>query len=87
MKQKKGLFHQDNAPYHKSIATVAKLHFELLPHPPYSLDLAHNDFYLFKDLNRMLQGKRFGSNVEVITVTESYLEGEKNRSTKKASKY
>ena len=46
MKKKKVLFHQDNAPYHKSIATIAKfheLHFELLPHQPYSLDLVPSD--------------------------------------------
>ena len=38
MKKKKVLFHQDNAPFYKSIATMAlhELHFELLPHPPYS---------------------------------------------------
>ena len=42
MKKKKVLFHQDNAPCHKLIATMAKLHelyFELLPYPPYSPDL------------------------------------------------
>ena len=57
-KKKKVLFHQDNAPCHKSIATIAKLHefdFELLPHPPYSLGLAPSNYYLFADLTRMLQ--------------------------------
>ena len=37
--EEKVLFHKDNAPCHKSIATMAKLHklhFKLLPHPPYS---------------------------------------------------
>ena len=37
------LSHQDNAPCHKSIAMIAKLyelHLELLPYPPYSLDMA-----------------------------------------------
>ena len=37
------LFHQDNAPCQKLIAMMAKLHelhFKLLPHPLYSLDLA-----------------------------------------------
>ena len=56
MQKKKVLFHQDNAPCHKSIATMAKmheLHFELLPH-----------------LKRMLQGKRFGSNEEGDYVDE-----------------
>ena len=82
MKKKKVLFHQDNAPCHKSIATMAKsheLHFELLPHPLYSLDLAPRDYYLFADLKRMLQVKRFGSNEEVISETEAYFEA-KNKS-------
>lgn len=46
MQKKKILFHQDNAPANRSIATMAKLselHFELLPHPPYSPDLAPSD--------------------------------------------
>lgn len=37
MQQKKIMFHQDNAPPHRSAVTMAKLddlHFELLPHPP-----------------------------------------------------
>ena len=45
-KKKKVLFHQDNAPCHKSIATMAKLYelqFELLPHPLYSPDLGPSD--------------------------------------------
>lgn len=74
MKKKKMIFQQDNAPCHKSIATMAKLHelgFELLPHPPYSPDLAPSD-YLFADLKKMLAGKKFGSNEEVIAETEAY---------------
>jgi histone-lysine N-methyltransferase SETMAR len=77
MKKKKMIFHQDNAPCHKSSATMAKLHelaFELLPHPPYSPDLAPSDYYLFADLKKMLAGKRFGSNEEVISATEAYFE-------------
>ena len=56
MKKKKGLFYQDSALCHKLITTMAKLpelHFELLPHPPYSLDLAPSDYWLFADLKRM----------------------------------
>ena len=69
------LFHQDNAPRHKSIATIEKLHelhFELLPHPLYSPNFAPSDYYLFADLKRMLQGKRFASNVEVVAETKAY---------------
>ena len=78
MKKKKGLFHQDNAQGLKSIATMAKLHelhFELLLHPPYSPDLVPNDYWLFPDLKRMLQGKGSDSNEEVISETEPYFVG------------
>ena len=51
-----------------------KLHFELLPHPPYSPDLALNDYWLFADLKKMLQGKRFDSNEEVILEIKAYFE-------------
>ena len=48
--------------------------FELLPHPPYSPYLTPSDYWLFADLKRILQGKRFGSNEEVISETEAYFE-------------
>ena len=51
-----------------------ELSFELLPHPPYSLDLAPSDCWIFADLEKMLQGKRFGSNQEVITENKAYIE-------------
>ena len=57
--------------------TMAKLHelgYELLPHPPYSPDLASSDFFLFADLKRMLTGKKFSSDEEVIAETEAYFE-------------
>ena len=83
-KRKKVLFRQDNEPYHKSIAMIAKLHelhFELLPPPPYSPDLVPSDYWLFTNLKKMFQGKRFGSNEEVILETEA-----KNKSFYKKKK-
>jgi [histone H3]-lysine36 N-dimethyltransferase SETMAR len=78
LKKKKVLFHQNNAQInHKSIKSTAKLHeldFKLFLHPPYSPDLAPSDFFLFADLNRMLAGKKFSTNVEVIAETEGYFE-------------
>ena len=77
MKKKKVLFHQYNAQCHKLIARMEKLHelrFELLSHPPYFLDLAPSDYYLFKYLKTMLQGERFHSNEKVIGETEVYFE-------------
>jgi len=59
------------------MATMLKfqeLHFELLSHPPYSPDIAPSDYYLFADLERMLQGKRFGSNEKAIAETKAYSE-------------
>lgn len=51
--RKKALFHQDNAPAHRSAVAMAKLHelgYELVEHPPYSPDLAASDFFLFPNL-------------------------------------
>ena len=75
MKKKKVLFHQDNTLCHKLIVMMAKLHelqFELLLHPLYSPDLALSDYWLLAGHKRMLQGKRFGSNDEVILEIEAY---------------
>ena len=51
-----------------------ELNFELLPHPPYSPDLAPSDYWLFADLKKMLAGKKFRTNEEVIAETEAYFE-------------
>ena len=77
MQKKKVLFHQGNAPCHKSMKTMVKLSelsFELLPHPPYSPDLAPSDYWRFADLKKLLQGKRLSSNEEVIAETKAYFE-------------
>ena len=72
------LFHHDNAPAHTSGIVTAKLfdlRYEILPHPPYSLDLAPSDYFLFPDMETWLGGKRFSSNEEVIAATNEYFEG------------
>jgi len=48
-------------------------------HPPYSPDLAPSDYFLFSDLKRMLAGKKFKSDDEVISETEAYFD-EKEKS-------
>lgn len=76
--KKKVLFHHDNAPSHTSLTVQAKLHelrFEVLPHPPYSPDLAPCDFFLFPNFKRFLSGKRFDSNGEVEWETDAYFAG------------
>lgn len=77
LKKKKVLFHHDNAPAHSSGIVAAKLHelrYELLPHPPYSPDLAPCDFFVFPNIKTWLAGKKFSSNEEVIANTEAYFE-------------
>jgi len=39
--------------------TLEEMHWEVLPHPAYSPDLAPNDFHLFGPLKEALGGKRF----------------------------
>ena len=48
------------------------LGYELLPHPPYSPDLTPSDYYLFPNLKRWLQGKRFHANEKIISETKTY---------------
>lgn len=59
-KEKPYILHHDNARPHtaaKTIQAVEELNFELLPHPPYSPDLAPADFALFPELKRQLRGR------------------------------
>jgi histone-lysine N-methyltransferase SETMAR len=75
LQKKKIIFHQDNAPAHKSVLTMGKLrdvHYELLEHPPYFPDLAPSDFCLFPKLKHFLAGQRFSSNQEAIAAVERY---------------
>ena len=77
-KLRKGiLLLQDNAPVHTAkiaVEAAKKYSFRLLPHPPYSPDLAPSDFYLFPKLKEELRGKQYSSDTEVIEAVEEYLE-------------
>jgi len=54
------------------MAKIVELRYELLPHPPYSPDLAPCDFFLFPNMKKWLGGKRFASNEEIIAETNAY---------------
>ncbi|CAK9827264.1 Histone-lysine N-methyltransferase SETMAR [Anthophora retusa] len=62
------VFHHDNARPHTSLVTRQKLielGWDVLPHPPYSPDLAPSDFHLFRALQNSLRGITFNSDEAV----------------------
>jgi histone-lysine N-methyltransferase SETMAR len=62
-------FLQDNARPH----TLLKLKWDVLPHPQYSPDLAPSDYHLFGPMKRVLGGKKFRNNDEVIAAVQSWI--------------
>jgi hypothetical protein len=52
------------------MATLLKLKWDVLPHPPYSPDLAPSDYNLFGSMKMVLGGKRFRNNYEVIAAVQ-----------------
>ncbi|KOC70126.1 Histone-lysine N-methyltransferase SETMAR [Habropoda laboriosa] len=69
------MFHQDNARPHVSLTTRQKLlelGWDVVPHPPYSPDLAPSDFHLFRSLQNSLNGKNFNSMVEIKNHIEKF---------------
>ncbi|GFX54931.1 histone-lysine N-methyltransferase SETMAR [Trichonephila clavipes] len=69
------VFHQDNVRPHTSLVTRQKLlqlEWNTMPHPPHSSDLAPSDYYLFRSLQNVLDGKTFTSNEEVNTHLDQF---------------
>ena len=69
----------DNAPAHWVLATQKKpacLGFQYLDHPSYSPDLAPSDYHLFLGLKEQPKGRNFSSDVEVISVAGTWLDGQ-----------
>ena len=70
--------HQDNAPAHTIHVvqeTTRALGIELLPHPPYSPDLAICDFWLFPNMKDVLRGKKYESREELEVAITTTLRG------------
>ena len=62
------IFHHDNATPHRSLATrqkLSRLGWEVILHLPYSPDLASSDYYLFRSLQKSLNGKTFNDDEAV----------------------
>jgi histone-lysine N-methyltransferase SETMAR len=70
------LLHHDNARAQTARAIqerIQELQWELLEHPPYSLDLAPSDFHLFDPLKRHVGGKCFADDKGVETEVRKWL--------------
>lgn len=62
-------FHDSNLSHSAKIleAALDRSAFWLIDHPPYSADLAPCDFCLFSHINKIIRGRRFGSDHELIS--------------------
>jgi len=70
------LLQHDNFPSHtarSTVATIRDLSLKCLPHPPYSPDLAPNDFHVFGPLEEAIGGKSFRSDEEVQQAVHEWL--------------
>ena len=71
------IFLHDNASSHTAKLTKKKLDdlgLEVLPHPPYSPDMAPSDFHLFTSLKGWLKGKRFSDVEEAKDAVQEYFD-------------
>ena len=72
---------RDNARPHTSLETwesITKLDWTVLPHPPYSPDLAPSDFHLFGPLKHAFRGKKFEDDEAVIHAGKTWLRDQDN---------
>jgi transposase len=81
------MLHHDNAPPHASLfirSYLTRHHTSVVPHPPYSPDLAPADFFLFPKLKTTLKRRHFqtiekiqeNAVIELRAITESALQEE-----------
>ena len=72
------ILQQDNAPPHR--ANVMKAHitntlgWEILPHPPYSPDIAPSDYHLFRSMKNHLRDIRFQNDTQVEEWVSNFFE-------------
>jgi transposase len=74
--------HHDNAPSHTAMAVqqfLGKNNVPIVPHPPYSPDLAPSDFWLFVTLKIGLRGRRFAAVEDIKENAEARLRAIKKK--------
>lgn len=72
------ILHHDNARPHVAKNTMQKLNelgWEILPHPPYSPDMAPTDYHLFRSLTNHLSNKEFKNQDEVKSSIAGFISG------------
>ena len=70
------LLHHDNARAHAALLTrrvLTENNMTVVPHPPYSPDLAPSDFFLFPKLKMKLKGRRFHMVDEIQAESQAVL--------------
>jgi transposase len=70
------ILQHDNARPHTAratVATITDLHFDTLPHPPYSPDIAPSDYHMLGPLKEAIGGKKFRSDEEVHQAVHKWL--------------
>lgn len=75
-RQRRIILHHDNASSHTSAETTTYLtgqNVELMGHPPYSPDLAPNDFFLFPHIKNKLRGQRFSAPEEAVDAFKNHV--------------
>ena len=71
------LLHHDNAPAHAALLTRRFLtdnNMTVVPHPPYSPDLAPSDFFLFPKLKMKFKERRFQTLEEIQAESQAVLD-------------
>jgi hypothetical protein len=71
------MLHHDNVQSHTSVFTqqiMAKYKMAVIPHPPYSPDLAPCDFFLFPKMKLKLKGRRFDTIEEIQAESQRVLD-------------
>ena len=69
-------FHHDNASHVATPVkeTIKQSSWNLLPHPPYSPDLAPSDYHLFRSLNNDLRGKKFNTGHDLKNYIQNFFD-------------
>jgi len=74
--RRKVILQHDNARPHTALLTLEKtenMGWEVLPHPPYSPDLAPSDYHLFGFVKNQMRGQHYETNKALQTAVRQCL--------------